>query len=731
MFKNLTLSFLGVAALAAASTSSLADNTTPAGTAAAPAAATAPAPVPPMAKDNPFAKPSKLFMQAPAFDKIKDSDYQPAFEEGIKEQRVEVDAIANNPAKPTFENTIAALEKSGQLLNRVGLVFSAVTGANTDDELQKVQDEEASKLQAAQDYITLNSKLFARIETLYNERSKLKLDQEEKRLLEFYYQEATLAGAKLNDADKDQLKKLNSELADLTNKFQDQLLAGTKASALVVDDKSALAGLSDAQIASAASNADSRKLTGKWVLPLQNTTQQPSLQFLTDRDTRQKLFEASWLRTEHGDANDTRATILRIAEIRAEQAKLMGYPDFATWKLQDQMAKTPAAVDKLLGKLVPAVTAKARDEAKEIQDVIDQEKGGFQLEPYDWNLYAEKVRKAKYDLDDAQVRPYFELDKVLKDGVFYAANQLYGLTFKERHDLPVWQSDVRVFEVFDANKKPLGLFYCDYFKRDNKSGGAWMSNLVTQSKVLKTGPVIFNVANFAKPEAGKPALLSFDDVTTMFHEFGHGLHGLFADQKYPTLSGANTARDWVEFPSQFNEHWASNPKVFAHYAVNYQTGKPMPAELVAKIKKASTFNQGYDLTEVLAASELDMNWHELAPGSVPKDVDQFETDSLTHDGLLMKEVPTRYRSSYFLHIWSNGYAAGYYAYTWTRMLADDSFSWFEKNGGLTRKNGDRFRKLILSRGNTEDYGTMFRAFNGHDPDIQPYLKDHGIDVDSK
>ncbi|HEY1774171.1 MAG TPA: peptidyl-dipeptidase Dcp [Gammaproteobacteria bacterium] len=731
MLKNLTLSFLGAAALAAASTSGFADATASAGTAAAAPAATASAPVPAMAADNPFARPSKLFMQAPPFDKIKDSDYQPAIEEGMKEQRVEVDAIANNPDKPTFENTIAALEKSGQLLNRVSLVFSAVTGANTDDTLQKVQDDEAPKLQAAQDYITLNSKLFARIETLYDERAKLKLGQEENRLLEYYYQEAVLAGAKLNDADKDQLKKLNGELAELTNKFQDQLLAGTKAAALVVDDKAQLAGLSDAQIASAASNAESRKLPGKWVIPLQNTTQQPSLQFLTDRDTRQKLFEDSWTRTERGDANDTRATILRIAEIRAEQAKLMGYPDYATWKLQDQMAKTPAAVDNLFAKLVPAVTAKARDEAKEIQAVIDQEKGGFQLEPYDWNFYAEKVRKAKYDLDDAEVRPYFELNKVLKDGVFYAANQLYGLTFKERHDLPVWQSDVRVFEVFDANKKPLGLFYCDYFKRDNKSGGAWMSNLVTQSKVLHTMPVIYNVANFAKPEAGKPALLSFDDVTTMFHEFGHGLHGLFADQKYPTLSGTNTARDWVEFPSQFNEHWASDPKVFAHYAVNYQTGKPMPAELVAKLKKAATFNQGYDLTEVLAASELDMNWHELAPGKVPTDVDQFETDSLTKDGLLMKEVPTRYRSSYFLHIWSNGYAAGYYAYTWTRMLADDSFSWFERNGGLTRKNGDRFRKLILSRGNTEDYNVMFKAFNGHAPDITPYLKDHGIDAASK
>ncbi|HEX7965502.1 MAG TPA: peptidyl-dipeptidase Dcp [Gammaproteobacteria bacterium] len=717
MFKSLSLSFVGVAMIAAATSTALADGAKPAA-APAPASFTA---------DNPFAKPSPLPMQAPQFDKIKDSDYQPAIEEGIRQQRAEVDAIANNTAAPTFENTIAALEKSGQLLTRVGLVFSAVTGANTNDELQKVQEEEAPKFQAAQDYITLNSKLFSRIETLYKERAKLKLDPEQNHLLEYYYQEAVLAGARLNDADKEKLKKLNSELAGLTNKFQDQLLAGTKAGALVVDDKAQLAGLSDQQIAAAAKAAESRKLTGKWVIPLQNTTQQPSLQFLTDRATRQKLFEASWLRTEHNDANDTRPTLLRIDAIRAEQAKLMGYPNYATWKLQDQMAKTPAAVDNLFGKLVPAVTAKARDEAKEIQGVIDQEKGGFKLQPWDWNFYAEKVRKAKYDLDDAQVRPYFELNKVLQDGVFYAANQLYGLTFKERHDLPVWHPDVRVFTVYDKDGSEMGLFYCDYYKRDNKSGGAWMSNLVVQSKVLGQKPVIFNVANFTKPAEGQPALLSWDDVTTMFHEFGHGLHGLFASQEYPTLSGANTARDWVEFPSQFNEHWASDPKVFAHFAVHYQTGKPMPADLVAKIKKAATFNQGYDLTEVLAASELDMNWHELAPGGVPKDVDQFENDQLGKDGLLMKEVPTRYRSSYFLHIWSNGYAAGYYAYTWTRMLADDSFAWFEKNGGLSRKNGDRFREMILSRGNTEDYGTMFRAFNGHDPDIGPYLKDHGID----
>lgn len=677
-------------------------------------------------RSNPFLKPSTLPFQAPPFNRIKDSDYLPAFEQGMKEQRAEVEKIANNPAAPTFKNTLVALEKSGQLLTRVGMVFNGVSSANTDDTLQKVSETIAPQLAALQDSMYLNDKLFKRVETIYNERDRLKLDPESHRLVEYYYQQFVLAGAKLSDADKAKLKKMNEEEATLVAKFVNMLLAATKAGALVVDNKADLAGLSNSQIEAAAQAAEARGLKGKWVIPLQNTTQQPDLASLSDRATREKLFEASWNRAEHGDANDTRATIERIAKLRADEAQLLGYPDYAAWKLKNQMAKTPAAVEAFLDKLVPAATARATREATDIQQVIDKDGGNFKLQPWDWNFYAEQVRKARYDLDESQIKPYFELNRVLKDGVFYAAHELYGLTFKERHDIPVYQQDVRVFEVYDANKKPLGLFYCDYYKRDNKGGGAWMDNFVGQSKLLGTQPVIYNVANFSKPPAGQPTLLSMDDVITMFHEFGHALHGFFAAQQYPSLSGTATARDWVEFPSQFNEHWALNPKVFAHYAINYKTGKPMPKELVAKIMKAREFNAGYDMTELLAAAELDMAWHTL-PASAPlQDADTFEVTALKKAHAYMEQVPTRYRSSYYMHIWGNGYAAGYYAYMWTQMLADDSYAWFVDHGGLTRANGQRFRNMILSRGNTEDYGVMYRNFTGHDPRIEPMLKYRGL-----
>jgi len=718
MFKTLIYSFVGVAVITAASSSPVLADGAPAASTASKAAAFGPA--------NPFYAPSTLPLQAPPWDKIKDSDYQPALEAGMKQQLAEVDQITNNPAAPTFDNTIVAMEKSGQLLARVGLAFNTVTGANTDDTLQKVQEDTAAPLQATQDAITLNPKLFARIETLYSQRASLKLDPEQAKLLDYYYTEAVLAGAKLSDADKDKLKKLNGEEADLTTKFQNQLLAATKAGGVVISDKAELAGLNDDQIGGLARAAESRGLKGKWVIPLQNTTQQPLLQYLTNRATREKLFKASWMRTEHGDANDTRATILKLAQVRAEKAKLLGHGSYAAWKLQDQMAKTPAAVDKFLGQLIPAAAARARLEAADIQAMIDKEHGGFKLEPWDWELYAEKVRKAKYDLDADQVRPYFELNHVLLDGVFYAANQLYGITFKERHDLPVYQPDVRVFDVFDKDGTQLAIWYCDYFKRDNKQGGAWMSNMVNQSKLLGTKPVVYNVANFTKPAAGQPALLSFDDVTTMFHEFGHALHGMFASQQYPTLSGTAVARDYVEFPSQFNENWALDPKVFAHYAVNYKTGEPMPQPLVDKIKKAAKFNKGYASLEAFEAAALDMQWHELTPAAIPTDVDSFEKAALAREAANVSAVPTRYRSSYFAHIWSNGYAAGYYAYAWTQMLDHDAFSWFKENGGLTRANGQRFRDMILSRGNTEDYGTMFKAFRGRDPSIQAMLDDLGL-----
>jgi peptidyl-dipeptidase Dcp len=467
-------------------------------------------------------------------------------------------------------------------------------------------------------------------------------------------------------------------------------------------------------------------MKNKWLIPLQNTTQQPALQSLRDRATRERLFEDSWTRAEKGDSNDTRPTIERIAEIRAQKAGLLGFPDYAAWKLQNQMAKTPAAVEKFLSRLIPPATAKARAEAAGIQALIDRQKGGFTLQPWDWNFYAEQVRKAKYDLDENQVRSYFVLDTVLEDGVFYAANQLYGITFKQRKDVPVYQPDVKVFEVYDKDGKPLGLFYCDYFKRDNKSGGAWMDNIVGQSRLLGTLPVIYNVANFTKPAPGQPALITFDDVTTMFHEFGHALHGFFADQEYPSLSGTNVARDFVEFPSQFNEHWALDTNVLKHYARNYRTGETIPGSLVDKIKKAATFNQGYMLTELLAAAALDMEWHLLPAGTAITDVDSFETAALKKMHLDLPQVPPRYRSSYFLHIWGNGYAAGYYAYLWTEMLDDDVFAWFQQHGGLTRANGQRLRDMILSRGNTEDYDQMFRDFCGHDPRIGPMLKDRGL-----
>jgi peptidyl-dipeptidase Dcp len=674
---------------------------------------------------NPFYAASTLPYQAPPFDKIHDSDYQPAIEAGIAQQKTEVDAIADNPAAPTFENTIVALERCGQLLNRVTLVFGGVTGANTDDTLQTVQEVTAPQLAAAQDAIYLNTRLFARIKKIYAERETLHLDPESMRLLEYDYQQFTKGGANLSEADKTRLKKLNAEDATLSNDFLVKLLAGAKAGAFVTTDKTALAGLTPEQATAAALSAKDTHQTG-YRIPLQNTTQQPDFVELTNRATRETIFNNSIDRTERDDANDTRKTIARLAQLRAEKAALLGFPSYAAWTLQDQMAKTPQAALKFMDALVPAATAKARGEAVEIQKLIDAQSGGFQLKPWDWNFYSEQVRKAKYDLDESQVKPYFELNRVLQDGVFYAANQLYGITFKERHDLPVYNPDVRVFEVFDTNGKTLALFYCDYFKRDNKQGGAWMSNFVNQSTLLGAIPVIYNVANFAKPAPGEPALISFEDVTTMFHEFGHGLHGMFADTKYPSLSGTATPRDFVEFPSQFNEHWASYPAVFAHFARNYKTDAPMPAELVAKLKKASTFNEGYMLTEILAAAELDMQWHSL-PASAPlENVDAFEKSALERTHLALSNVPPRYRSSYFLHIWANGYSAGYYAYLWTEMLDDAAFQWFENHGGLTRANGDRFRRMVLSRGNTEDLDKMYSTWLGAEPTTGPMLKYRGL-----
>lgn len=676
---------------------------------------------------NPFFTPSALPYHAPAFDKIKNEDFQPAIEAGMAQQRDEITAIADNPAAPTFDNTIVAMEKTGQLLERVTAVFSGVTGANTNDTLQKVKSIEAPKLAAHRDFIFLNTKLFARVAAIYNQRASLKLDPESLRLVERVYDEFVHTGAGLSEADKAELRKINEEMSTLSNTFANKLLAATKEGAFVTKNKDALAGLSDARIAAAAEAAKSRQLDG-FLIPLQNTTQQPDLVLLSDRATRQAIFEHSWNRTERGDANDTRDTIARIAQLRAQKAKLLGYPSFAAWKLEDQMAKTPEAALQFMDALVPAATAKADREAKDIQEVIDAEKGGFQLQPWDWEVYAEKVRKARYDLDDAQVKPYFELNNVLQNGVFYAATQLYGITFKERHDIPVYHPDVRVFEVFNADGSHLALFYCDYFKRDNKNGGAWMSEFVGQSRLLGTSPVIYNVANLPKPVEGEPALISFTDVVTMFHEFGHALHGMFSDAEYPTLAGTATARDFVEFPSQFNEHWALYPSVFAHYARHYKTGAAMPEELVARIRKSATFNKGYDMTELLAAAELDMQWHFLTPQAPLQNPDEFEKQALAKTHLNISYVPPRYRTTYFSHIWQSGYSAGYYAYIWTQMLADDAYQWFEENGELSRANGDRFRNMILSRGNTQELGKMYESWRGAPPNTKAMLKHRGLEV---
>jgi len=676
--------------------------------------------------DNPFYVASTLPFQAPPFDKIKDTDYQPAIEAGIAQQRQEIEAIANNPAAPDFANTILAYEKSGQLLRRVRTVFNGVTQADTNPALQAVDKAEAPKLSAAEDAIVLNPKLFARVQAIHGKREHV--DAQQKRLVEVTYDHFVHAGANLAEADKTRLKEINGQISVLTNAFKDRLLAATKAGGFVTTDRASLAGLTDGQIAAAAQAAKRSGQPG-YLIQLQNTTQQPVLQMLTDRDTRKAIFENSWNRTERGGDTDTRDTIAQIAKLRAERAKLPGFPSFAAWKIEDQMAKTPDAALKLMDALVGPATAKATGEAKDIQSLIDSQGGGFKLAAYDWEFYADQVRKAKYDLDEAQVRPYFELNTVLKDGVFYAATLLYGITFKERTDIPVYNPDVRVFEVTDADGKPLALFYCDYFKRDSKGGGAWTSSFVSASKLMGTKPVVYNVANFQKPAPGEPALISEGDVRTMFHEFGHALHAMFASVDYPDLSG-NIPRDFVEMPSQFNEHWRDDPQVFAHYARHYKTGAPMPAELVAKMHRAEGFNQGYALTEELTAAELDMQWHLLPADAPVQSPDAFEAAALKKTKLTLDAVPPRYRSTYFQHIWSGGYSAGYYAYLWSEMLDDDAYGWFTQHGGLTRANGDRFRAMVLSKGSSEDFEPMYEKWRDGKPTIDGLLQERGL-VESK
>ena len=709
MIRNL---LLASAAIAVASTASAA----PAPRAAS--AATLPA-------SSPFAKPSTLPLQAPDFSKIKDSDYLPAILAGMAEQKREVMAIAGNPAPATFNNTIVAMERSGQLLERAGLAFSAVNGANTNDTLQATDTKTAPLYAAHNDFIFLNATLFARVKSLHDNQASLKLDAEQIKVLKVYYDQFVHAGAQLTPAQQTELKAMNKRLSTLQTDFGQKLLAAAKAGALHVDDAGALAGLSPEQIASAQEAAKGRGVSG-YVLPLQNTTQQPALESLTDHATRAKLLEASLNRAERGDANDTRNIIREIASLRAKKAALFGKANWADYTLYDQMAQNRDTAIGFLDRLAPAVAAKQRREAADIRALAKSQGAAFTPTAADWNYYAEQIRTQRYAIDSDQLKQYFEFNKVLEDGVFYAANQLYGLTFKERKDIPTWSPDMRAFQVYDADGKELAIFMIDPWKRDNKSGGAWMSNLVNQSYLRGTKPVIFNVENFTKPAPGQPALISWDDVTTMFHEFGHALHGMFAAQTYPTLSGTSVARDFVEFPSQFNENWALDPKILPHYAVNIRTGQPIPQDLVQKILAARTFNQGYEVGEALEAARLDLDWHSLPATAPRQDVDKFEADALAKGGFATDIVPPRYRSSYFLHIWSNGYSASYYAYAWTRMLGQDAFNWFGTHGGLTRANGQRFRDLVLSRGNTQDLAAMYRGFTGADASIQPYLDYYGL-----
>ncbi|VUS72459.1 Dipeptidyl carboxypeptidase [Klebsiella huaxiensis] len=679
-----------------------------------------------MLDNNPFLSVSLLPYQAPRFDLISDSHYRPAFDEGVRRQREEISAIVNNPAPADFTNTLVALEQSGQLLARVTSVFFAMAGADTNPIIQELDEQFSAELAELGNNIWLNEALFERVKQVWQQRDSLSLDAESMRLLEVTWQRFTLAGAMLAEEQKTVLRALNTEAATLQSQFQQRLLGAVKSGGLVVDYAHQLEGLSEDEINAAAEAAQEKGLKDRWLLTLLNTTQQPALLSLQDRQTRENLFAAGWTRNQKGDANDTRELVLRLAEIRARKAQLLGTADYASWSMADQMARTPEQAFAFMRRIAPAARARAEQELADIQQVVDNEGGDFQAAAWDWLYYGEQVRRAKYSIDEAQLKPYFALDRVLRDGVFWAASQLFGIRFVERFDIPVYHPDVQVWEIFDANGEGIALFYGDFFARDSKSGGAWMGVFVEQSTLRAQHPVIYNVCNYQKPKAGHSALLSWDEVITLFHEFGHTLHGLFASQRYASLSGTNTPRDFVEFPSQIFEHWASEPQVFAHYARHHQTGEAMPEALRDSMFRAAKFNKGYDMSELLAAALLDMHWHSVSTEKLPQDVDTFEATALQAENMDLSAVPPRYRSSYFSHIFGGGYAAGYYAYLWTQMLADDGYQWFVEKGGLTRENGQRFREAILSRGNSTDLAELYRQWRGHDPKIEPMLENRGL-----
>lgn len=675
---------------------------------------------------NPLLAASTLAYEYPAFDQIKNEHYAPAFAEGMRLHQLEINAIASNAAKPTFENTVVALERAGQALNRVSTIFFNQIATNTNPTLEALSTDLAPKLSAHQDVILMNAKLFKRINTIISQHDKLKLDAESNRLLDRYYTDFVRAGAKLSDSDKARLKAINAQLASLGTKFSQNVLKETNASAVIVEHKEQLKGLSEGEINTAAAAAKAKGLEGKYLIPLMNTSGQPYLASLEDRAVRQRLQEASINRGSHGGDFDNRDTALQLARLRAERAQLLGYPNYAAYGLEDETAKTTTAVNKMLSELAPAAVANAKNEAAELQKIIDANKGNVKLAAWDWAYYTEQLRTAKYAFDDTQLRPYFELDSVLQNGVFFAAHQLYGISFKERKDLPVYHPSVRVFEVFDADGKSMALFIADMYARESKRGGAWMNSYVEQSILFNKKPVIANHLNIPHPPQGEPTLLTADEVKTAFHEFGHALHGLFSQVHYPRFSGTNVPRDFVEYPSQVNEMWTTWPEVLKNYAKHYKTGEVIPQALVDKITASNKFNQGFATTEYLAASLLDQRWHQLTPAQIPTDAIAFEKVALQEAGVDFAPVPPRYRSTYFSHIFGGGYSAGYYAYLWSEVLDADTVEWFKENGGLTRKNGDWFRQQLLSRGGSIDPMESFRNFRGRDPKIDPLLLRRGL-----
>ncbi|APZ95519.1 M3 family metallopeptidase [Fuerstiella marisgermanici] len=680
-----------------------------------------------LSPDNPFASPSKLPLQAPAFDKIKVEHFQPAFKAGMQQQLDEIEAIASQQADPKFENTIVAIEKSGTLLGRARQVFSNLTSSHTSDALQNIQTEMAPLLAAHSDNILLNQKLFKRVQSLYEDRDSLDLTGEQQEVLRQHYEDFVRAGAKLAEKDQDRIRALNEQLSTLQTKFEDNLLAETKARSILVDDVAVLDGLSESAIAAAAETAKERGHAGKYVLEITNTTRVPVLSSLNNRDLRERVWKASANRALGEDGGiDNRGLILEIAQLRAERAQLLGYDNHAAYKLADQMAKNPTAARKMLTDLVPGVVARVQEEAADLKAMMKQSGADHELAPWDWEYYAEKVRAEKFDVNDAAVKPYFELNSVLENGVFFTMNKLFGVTFKERKDLPVFHPEVRMFDVLDEDGSQVGLFYFDPFKRDSKRGGAWMSSFVDQSQLMNEKPVIVNTLNIPRPAKGEPALISFDNVTTLFHEMGHAVHGLFSDVTYPSVSGTATPRDFVEFPSTFEEDWAIQPEILANYARHYKTGEPIEKELLDKVIAASKFNQGFDTLEYLAAAILDLGWHTLSPDEIPGDVAAFEAATLKKYGVDVSVVPPRYRTAYFAHIWGGGYAASYYAYLWSEVLAADAHAHMMANGGATRDNGDTLRREVLSRGSSRDPMESYKAFRGQEPTVDALLKRRGL-----